>query len=171
MKIIYNDGHVAECPAEEELEVLRHSAAHIMAQAVKRIYPDAHFAYGPATEKGFHYDIDLGDVKLSDEDLLNTFGFETAGFDEYVYAICENILLAENIVLIKVKDETAAEKVKQKLSEYVNDQTMMLESYVPEQAVIAKKSVVGVKGNFVYMIMSSKVSELEKIVNDMVGTN
>jgi len=69
MKIIYNDGHVAECPAEEELEVLRHSAAHIMAQAVKRIYPDAHFAYGPATEKGFHYDIDLGDVKLSDEDL------------------------------------------------------------------------------------------------------
>ena len=55
MKIIYNDGHVAECPAEEELEVLRHSAAHIMAQAVKRLYPDAHFAYGPATEKGFHY--------------------------------------------------------------------------------------------------------------------
>jgi len=69
MKIIYNDGHVAECPAEEELEVLRHSAAHIMAQAVKRLYPDAHFAYGPATEKGFHYDIDLGDVRLTDEDL------------------------------------------------------------------------------------------------------
>ena len=66
MKIIYNDGHVGECPAEEELEVLRHSAAHIMAQAVKRLYPDAHFAYGPATEKGFHYDIDLGDVKLTD---------------------------------------------------------------------------------------------------------
>ena len=69
MKIICNDGHVAECPVEDELEVLRHSAAHIMAQAVKRLYPDAHFAYGPATEKGFHYDIDLGDVKLTDEDL------------------------------------------------------------------------------------------------------
>ncbi len=69
MKIIYNDGRVAECPEEEELEVLRHSAAHIMAQAVKRLYPDAHFAYGPATEKGFHYDIDMGDVKLTEEDL------------------------------------------------------------------------------------------------------
>ncbi|MBQ6721482.1 MAG: threonine--tRNA ligase, partial [Clostridia bacterium] len=69
MKIIYNDGHVAECPEELELEVLRHSGAHIMAQAVKRLYPQAHFAYGPATEKGFHYDIDLGDVKLTDEDL------------------------------------------------------------------------------------------------------
>ena len=69
MKIIYNNGTVAECPQEDELHVIRHSAAHILAQAVKHLYPDAHFAYGPATEKGFHYDIDLGDVKLSDEDL------------------------------------------------------------------------------------------------------
>ena len=36
---------------------------------MKHLYPQAHFAYGPATEKGFHYDVDLGDVKLSDEDL------------------------------------------------------------------------------------------------------
>ncbi len=69
MKIIYNNGTTAECPAEEELHVIRHSAAHILAQAVKHLYPDAHFAYGPATDKGFHYDIDLGDVKLTDDDL------------------------------------------------------------------------------------------------------
>ena len=69
MKIIYNDGHTADCPAEMELEVLRHSAAHIMAQAVKRLYPDAKFAYGPATEKGFHYDIDMGDKTIAEEDL------------------------------------------------------------------------------------------------------
>ncbi len=69
MKIIYNNGTVAECPAEEELHVLRHSAAHILAQAVKNLYPQAHFAYGPATENGFYYDIDLGDVKLTEEDL------------------------------------------------------------------------------------------------------
>ena len=69
MKIIYKDGTVAECPKEEELHVLRHTAAHIMAQAIKRLYPQAHFAYGPATEKGFYYDVDLGDAKLSDEDL------------------------------------------------------------------------------------------------------
>ena len=69
MKIIYNDGHTAECPEEMELEVLRHSAAHIMAQAIHRIYPQAKFAFGPATEKGFHYDFDLGETKLSEEDL------------------------------------------------------------------------------------------------------
>jgi len=69
MKVIYNDGHVAECAPEEELHILRHSAAHILAQAVKNLYPQAHFAYGPATENGFYYDIDLGDVKLTEEDL------------------------------------------------------------------------------------------------------
>ncbi len=69
MKIIYNDGNVAECPEEEITHVLRHSAAHIMAQAIKRLYPQADFAYGPATERGFYYDVDLGETKLTDEDL------------------------------------------------------------------------------------------------------
>ena len=70
MKIIMNDGVVRECEnKEEELHVIRHSAAHIMAQAIRRLFPEAIFAYGPATEKGFYYDVDLGDKKLTDEDL------------------------------------------------------------------------------------------------------
>ena len=69
MKIIYKDGHVDECPQDQELHVIRHTAAHIMAQAIKRLYPQADFAFGPATENGFYYDVDLGDTKLTDEDL------------------------------------------------------------------------------------------------------
>ena len=69
MKVIYSNGSVGECAPEEELHVLRHTAAHIMAQAIKRLWPEAKFAYGPATDKGFYYDVDLGDVKLADEDL------------------------------------------------------------------------------------------------------
>ena len=69
MKIIYKDGTVGECPQEEELHVLRHTAAHIMAQAIQHLYPHAKFAFGPATQNGFYYDVDLGDVKLANEDL------------------------------------------------------------------------------------------------------
>ena len=69
MKIIYRDGHVDECPQEEELHVIRHTAAHVMAQAIKRLYPEADFAYGPATQNGFYYDVDLGERKLTSEDL------------------------------------------------------------------------------------------------------
>ena len=71
MKIIYKDGHVDECPLDQELHVIRHTAAHIMAQAIKRLYPEADFAFGPATENGFYYDVDLGDTKLTDDDLAN----------------------------------------------------------------------------------------------------
>ncbi len=70
MKVIYNDGTVGEIEKSEELHVIRHTAAHIMAQAISRLYPYADFAYGPATENGFYYDVDLGDTKLTDEDLL-----------------------------------------------------------------------------------------------------
>lgn len=69
MKIVYSNGEVGECPEEEKLQVMRHSAAHIMAQAVRRLYPHALFAYGPATDNGFYYDVDLGDTKLTDDDL------------------------------------------------------------------------------------------------------
>jgi threonyl-tRNA synthetase len=69
MKVLYNDGTVADCPADEEVHVIRHTAAHVMAQAVKRLYPEADFGFGPATDNGFYYDIDLGERKLTDEDL------------------------------------------------------------------------------------------------------
>lgn len=69
MKVLYNDGRVGEInnPAEE-LEVIRHDAAHLLAQALKRLYPHAQFAYGPATENGFYYDVDLGDTKVNEDD-------------------------------------------------------------------------------------------------------
>ena len=69
MKVIYSNGTVGECAPEEELHILRHSAAHIMAQAISRLYPEAKFAYGPANETGFYYDVDLGDRTVGEEDL------------------------------------------------------------------------------------------------------
>lgn len=53
---------------EEQLYAMRHSLAHIMAQAVQHLWPKAKFGVGPVVENGFYYDIDLGDVKISDAD-------------------------------------------------------------------------------------------------------
>ena len=70
MKILQNDGQVIECPADEVTHVVRHSAAHIMAQAISRLYPGTDFAYGPATDNGFYYDVDLPEgQKISEDDL------------------------------------------------------------------------------------------------------
>jgi len=51
-----------------ELNVLNHSCAHLMAQAVKRLHPHALFWVGPVINEGFYYDIDLGDTVLSESD-------------------------------------------------------------------------------------------------------
>jgi len=53
----------------EKLNILNHSCAHLMAQAVKHLYPKALFWVGPVIEEGFYYDIDLGDEVLKDEDI------------------------------------------------------------------------------------------------------
>ena len=55
---------------DEKLSVLNHSCAHLLAQAVKHLYPEAKFWVGPVISEGFYYDIDLGDVTLKEEDLL-----------------------------------------------------------------------------------------------------
>ncbi len=54
---------------DAKLSVMNHSCAHLLAQAVKHLYPQALFWVGPVIEEGFYYDIDLGDVTLTDEDL------------------------------------------------------------------------------------------------------
>ena len=64
MKYVDRDSNVFE--AEPKLEVIRHTTSHIMAQAVKRLYPNAKLAIGPAIENGFYYDFDYIDVKEAD---------------------------------------------------------------------------------------------------------
>lgn len=61
MKVIMKNGEIMESTFEEELgrNALRHTAAHILAQAVKRLYPDTKCAIGPAIENGFYYDFEF----------------------------------------------------------------------------------------------------------------
>lgn len=54
--------------SDDQLYAMRHSLAHIMAQAVQHLWPEAKFGVGPVVENGFYYDIDIDDVKISEED-------------------------------------------------------------------------------------------------------
>ena len=56
-------------PDVEFVERMRHTLSHVMAAAVKELYPDVKFGIGPAIENGFYYDIDFGDTKISEDDL------------------------------------------------------------------------------------------------------
>ena len=66
---LQEDGEIAIITPEsdEALEVLRHSTAHLLAQAIKRMYPDAKLGIGPVIENGFYYDIDTESAITSDD--------------------------------------------------------------------------------------------------------
>jgi len=59
-KIALTDGREVDASSSEGREVLRHSTAHVMAQAVCALFPNTHYAIGPAIEDGFYYDFDIG---------------------------------------------------------------------------------------------------------------
>lgn len=114
MKVVFNDGTSGECPQNEELHVIRHTAAHIMAQAIKRLYPNADFAYGPATENGFYYDVDLGGTKLTDEDLPK--------IEEEMRKICKENLPIKAFTLPREEAKKLMEERKEKFKlEHIDD--------------------------------------------------
>lgn len=66
MKALYSDGSVKE--TEDVLPIIRHTASHVLAQAVKRLYPNTKLSIGPAIDDGFYYDFDK-DGGFTPEDL------------------------------------------------------------------------------------------------------
>jgi threonyl-tRNA synthetase len=59
---------VADSEENDQLYAMRHSLAHIMASAIKSLWPEVKFGVGPVVENGFYYDVDLGETKLSEDD-------------------------------------------------------------------------------------------------------
>lgn len=72
MKIQLQDGSIKEIEKKsvEAFEVLNHSTSHLMAEAIKALYPDAKFGFGPSIEEGFYYDVDFNQIVINDEDLI-----------------------------------------------------------------------------------------------------
>ena len=58
IKVLNNDGSIVELDYNENIAVARHTASHVLAQAIKKVYPEAKLAIGPSTDTGFYYDFD-----------------------------------------------------------------------------------------------------------------
>ena len=58
IKVLNNDGSIVELDYNENISIARHTASHVLAQAIKKVYPEAKLAIGPSTDTGFYYDFD-----------------------------------------------------------------------------------------------------------------
>ena len=86
---------------DEKLSVLNHSCAHVMAQAIKHLYPQAKFWVGPVVSEGFYYDVDLGNDVIKDEDI--------AKIEKEMKKICKD---GKRIVRQEISKEEALEMFK-----------------------------------------------------------
>ncbi|MDR0859098.1 MAG: threonine--tRNA ligase [Oscillospiraceae bacterium] len=91
-----------ELNKQPDLQALRHTASHIMAQAIKHLYPNTKFAIGPAIDDGFYYDIDT-DVTISPDD-LGAIESEMKAIIKANYPL-ERFVLSRADALEKMKDE------------------------------------------------------------------
>lgn len=67
INVLYSDGRIEEKEYDDAIKVARHTASHVLAQAVKKVYPEARLAIGPATDDGFYYDFD--NLPITENDL------------------------------------------------------------------------------------------------------
>ncbi len=104
-------------------------------------------------------------VKMPEDYFENQFGLKVADYEEVIFAKAEDMLLAENIIIVRNKDGASNSDVIAKLEAFAKEQATIFESYVPDQAEIAKKAVVASKGQIVYLIMSSSLSDLKKVID------
>ncbi len=101
-------------------------------------------------------------LKLEDDYITNYYGVDLATFDEYVFMTAENALLAETIIMVKMKDGESSESIVKLLENIIQQKKTELENYLPEQFKIVEKSEVTTNGNYVILIISSKKAELEE---------
>ncbi len=153
MKILLNDGNVTNLSFEEEegRRAFRHSASHILAQAVKRLFPNAKLAIGPATDEGFYYDFD-NDKPFTAEEITKIEAEMKKIINEDLKIECFTLPREEALKLMTEANEPY--KV-----ELIND--------LPEDAVITFYK----QGDFVDLcagphVVSTKVVKAVKLTNE-----
>ena len=97
---------------KRSIDILNHSTAHLMAQAIIALYPNAKFGVGPAIEEGFYYDVDFGEDVINDESLVEIENkmreFAAQGFDivrkEVVYETAKQIFAHDPYKLVLIEE-------------------------------------------------------------------
>ncbi|MDD2627964.1 MAG: threonine--tRNA ligase [Clostridia bacterium] len=101
VKIIDKNGKTSESEYKDNISVIRHSASHVLAEAVKRVYKDAKLAIGPAVENGFYYDFDNVSIKQEDLRKIENIMRNIISQDKEI----RSYTLSKEEALAKMKDE------------------------------------------------------------------
>lgn len=103
-------------------------------------------------------------VTLNDNYIANYYGIDLSLLEDYLFVSAEDVIYADTIVLMKVKEESSAQTMKDVLETMIAQKKLELENYLPEQFQIVEKSEVVVTGAYVYLVISEKAEEIQSVI-------
>lgn len=103
-------------------------------------------------------------VILNDNYIANYYGIDLSLLEDYLFASAEDVIFADTIVLMKVKEEASAQTMKEVLDTMIAQKKLELENYLPEQFQIVEKSEVIVSGTYIYLVISEKADEIQDVI-------
>lgn len=104
-------------------------------------------------------------VALNDNYIANYYGIDLSLLEDYVFINAEDVIYADTIVLMKVKDEASTQVMKDALDTMIEQKKLELENYLPEQYKVVEKSEIVVAGNYVYLVISEKADEIQAVIS------
>jgi len=103
-------------------------------------------------------------VVLNDNYITNYYGIDLSLLEDYLFVNAEDVIYADTIVLLKVKEEASAQIMTDALNAMMDQKKLELENYLPEQYQIVENSEVVVSGQYVYLIISEKAEEIQDVI-------
>lgn len=103
-------------------------------------------------------------IKGDDAFISNYYGIDPADLDEYVFAEAEEATLASAVIIMKVKDEDAAERIVGSLNTVINQKAAEMQDYIPEQYEIVADSSVKTEGLYVYLVIAENAGDIESVI-------
>ncbi len=109
--------------------------------------------------------VELPSMIEGDDDFIsNYYGIDPADLEEYVFAEAEEATLASAVIIMKVKNEDAAERIVGSLNTVINQKAAEMQDYIPEQYEIVADSSVKTEGLYVYLVIAENAGDIESVI-------
>jgi len=148
-----NAGNTQPVTTTIQQEETTETAENVTAKTMKEIYEEI-------SEEVEHPDM----VALNDNYIANYYGIDLSLLEDYIFVNAEDVIYADTIILMKVKEETSVEAMRDALDTMIEQKKLELENYLPEQFKIVEKSEVVVSGNYVYLVISEHAQEIQTVI-------
>lgn len=107
-------------------------------------------------------------IALNDNYIANYYGIDISLLEEYVFMNAEDVIYADTIILMKVKEESSAKEMKEALETMIEQKKMELENYLPKQFQLVEESEVIVSGSYISLVISEEREEIDKIIEKYI---